>query len=341
MLLEKICKHILYCSEELKAAMHDFTKIARAASKSPDTLWKTLSSYDAPRVLSDTLLAIVAAVFLDSNWSNCKQWFTDYIFDRDVLDKYIFNASMVMPNGGPTSSGDPVTHLKKLAAETGLPLALRRLHAPACGITSAGPNVKDAMTAALKQTAMDPSRGRAFCPMALAPIPKKSVESDEQRKRAWDHQEQVAFGLRDFNYCTLWVGGHRVGPVVGSVSPRSALRRCANLALGGGGDLQTQEALHVASETLAKATTMESASDDLRQNLLRIKALESASRPPDTCAPAEEEESGAVEAEQVVVRCPAGTWPMLLSSATANELADESDDQDEHMDASEAMPERM
>ena len=339
--LKKICKHILHCSEELKAAMHDFTKIARAASKSPGTLWKTLSSYDAPRVLSDTLLAIVAAVFLDSNWSKCTQWFTDHIFDKDVLDKYIFNASMVMPTGGPTSSGDPVTHLKKLAAEAGLPLALRSLQAPACGIASAGPNVKDAMTAALKQTAMDPSRGRAFCPMALAPIPYKSVDSEEHRKRAWDHQEEVAFGLRDFNYCTLWVGGHRVGPAVGSVSPRSALRRCANLALGGGGDLQTQQALHVARATLDDATTMESASDDLRRSLLRINALESASRPHDSSATAEEEESGAAEAEQLVVRCPVGTCPMLLHSTTAGELSDESDDKDEHVAASVAMPDNM
>ena len=337
--LKKIHKHILHDSEELQAAIRHFTKIARAASKSPQTMWKTLSSYDAPRVLSDTLLAIVAAVFLDSDWSKCTQWFTAHIFDKNVFDKYIFDASMVKPNGGPTSSGDPVSHLKGIAAKAGLPLALRQIPAPACRNAFAGPNVKDAMTSTLHQTTMDASRGRAFCANALAPVTDKSVEKEKRGERAWDHQEKVAFGLRDFNYCTLWVGGHRVGPAVGSVSPRSALRRGANLALGGDSDRQTLQALQAAKTTLDSAKTMEDAGDDLRRSLVEMKILESASVHRNSSAEADGEEKDAAEGKQFIVRCPVGTWPMLLHNATEGELSDESDGRNGHMGAGATMPE--
>ena len=65
-----IHKYILHNSEELLSDIPHFAKIAQHASAKPDLLWITLSVHDAPRVLSDTLLAVAAAVFLDSDWSN-------------------------------------------------------------------------------------------------------------------------------------------------------------------------------------------------------------------------------------------------------------------------------
>ena len=328
---KKIYKHIKHGSEELEAAIRHFTKIARTASKRPETLWKTLSSYDAPRVLSDTLLAIVAAVFLDSDLIACTKWFTNHIFDKDVLDNYIFDANMVMADRGPTFSGDPVTHLKKLAAQAGLPLTVRHLPAPACGITSAGPNVKDAMAITFNQSTLDPSRGRAFCPMALAPVSEKSKYGEERRRRAWN-QEAMAFKLPDFNYCTLWVAGHRVGPAVGSASPRSALRRSANLALGGGSSKQTQAALLAVRAELDSAKSMEEAGMNLRKRLEDLNALEPASRPHERRAATEEEKSAAAECKQLVVRCPVDTWPILLHSSKAGELPTASDEEVEKVE---------
>ena len=331
---KKVHKHILYTSTRLCKAMGDFAKIAKRASANPASLWLTLSTYDAPRVLSDALLAIVAAVFLDSNWTTCKKVFTNKIFDKDILDHCIFDAKMIMPDGGPFSSGDPVAHLKRLGVKTGLPLAVRRLPPPACGASFASPNVKDALTASLQQTMLDPSRGQAFCPMALAPAPPteeedKAVCGEKRWRRDWNHQCEMAFGLRDFNYCTLWVGGHSVGPPVAASSPRSAARRCASLALGGGGDGQALEALMATKSVLACAQTMEGVSEDLKRMLFDMNVLQRASQTSGGSAGAREEEGDATRAEQLVVRCPAGTVPILLGNRTEAELSDSSSEKEE------------
>ena len=65
----KLHKHILHNCNTLQESMQEFAKTARRAKVSPANLWPTLSVCDAPRALSDTLLAVVAAVFLDSDWS--------------------------------------------------------------------------------------------------------------------------------------------------------------------------------------------------------------------------------------------------------------------------------
>jgi DNA-binding NarL/FixJ family response regulator len=49
--------------------MSDFSKIARLASLSPETLWLTLSAHDAPLAMSEALSAVAAAVLLDSGWA--------------------------------------------------------------------------------------------------------------------------------------------------------------------------------------------------------------------------------------------------------------------------------
>merc|ERR1719162_897004 len=100
--------------------MREFAKTARRATVNPATLWPTLSACDAPRALSDALLAVVAAVFLDSDWSTVVRVF-DPIFKRHVLD-YYFIPEMVRGDGGPSPSVDPVSHLRRLAAEKELDL---------------------------------------------------------------------------------------------------------------------------------------------------------------------------------------------------------------------------
>jgi hypothetical protein len=75
-----IHNHILESSDELKSNISDFAKIAHLASAKPQMLWPTLSARDAPRALSDTLLKVVAAVFLDTNWSTFQKLFDSWLY---------------------------------------------------------------------------------------------------------------------------------------------------------------------------------------------------------------------------------------------------------------------
>ena len=108
-----IHKYILHNSEELLSDIPHFAKIAHHASAKPDLLWITLSVHDAPRVLSDTLLAVAAAVFLDSDWSNFHRG-VDLFFRQHLMDK-MFIPQMTRADGGPVDSVDPVAHLQRLA----------------------------------------------------------------------------------------------------------------------------------------------------------------------------------------------------------------------------------
>ena len=115
--------HILESSDELKSDISDFAKIAHLASAKPQMLWPTLSARDAPRALSDTLLAVAAAVFLDTNWSTFHKLF-DSVFKVHVLDT-MFHDQMTSADGGLAASGDPVAHLQRLAGSAGLSMEVR------------------------------------------------------------------------------------------------------------------------------------------------------------------------------------------------------------------------
>jgi dsRNA-specific ribonuclease len=189
--------HILESSEELKSDMSDFAKIARLASHKPEMLWPTLSARDAPRALSDTLLAVAAAVFLDTNWINFHRLFGS-VFKVHLLDK-MFHDQMTSADGGITTSGDPVAHLQRLAGIAGLSMEV----CPA--------------EAALVAANTDLCRGRTFAKSGLSPDTSSTHPSV----------------LRDVHVCSLWIEGIQIGPHVTAASPRSATRRCASLAAPG------------------------------------------------------------------------------------------------------------
>ena len=107
--------------------MSDFAKVANCAAAQPEMLWPTLSARDAPRALSDTLLAVAAAVFLDTNWSTFHKLF-DSVFKVHVLDT-MFHDQMTSADGGLAASGDPVAHLQRLAGSAGLSMEVRTAEA--------------------------------------------------------------------------------------------------------------------------------------------------------------------------------------------------------------------
>jgi hypothetical protein len=189
--------HILESSDELKSDMSDFSKIARCASKKPQMLWPTLSARDAPRALSDTLLAVAAAVFLDTNWSTFQKLF-DPFFQAHVLDTML-QEQMTSADGGLAASGDPVAHLQRLAGSVGLSM---EVHFAGAELVANQPDL---------------CRGRTFDTSGLSPDTSSTPPS----------------GLRDVHVCSLWIGGIQVGPPVAAASPRSATRRCASLAAPG------------------------------------------------------------------------------------------------------------
>jgi dsRNA-specific ribonuclease len=189
--------HILASSEELKSDMSDFAKIARLASDKLEMLWPTLSARDAPRALSDTLLAVAAAVFLDTSWITFHKVFGS-VFKVHLLDK-MFHDQMTSADGGLTTSGDPVAHLQRLAGIAGLSMEV----CPA--------------EAALVAANPDLCRGRTFAKSGLSPDTSSTHPSV----------------LRDVHVCSLWIEGIQIGPHVTAASPRSAIRRCASLAAPG------------------------------------------------------------------------------------------------------------
>ena len=135
----RIQKHILHSSEELESDISDFAKVAHHASAKHGVLWLTLSAHDAPRALSDTFLAVAAAVFLDSDWNSFHRVFESVLKDH-VMDK-LFTHQMTSAVGGPVASGDPAAHLQRLADSEGLVLAVRRVPAPVAGFAQHRPCV--------------------------------------------------------------------------------------------------------------------------------------------------------------------------------------------------------
>jgi dsRNA-specific ribonuclease len=235
-------KHILHSSEELESHMEDFAKVAHHASDKPGVLWLTLSVHDAPRVLSDTLLAVAAAVFLDSDWTTFHRLF-DSLFKDHLMPK-MFTDEMTGADGGPVDSGDPVAHLRRLADSEGLALAVCRVPAPVAEDTHNSPCLWTSIVKAYADDEgmqkLDPFRGRAFDPSALPlfsspPHLMEPAQKDQDPiyLETKDRQCLIAGTLRDFNFCSLSLGGIAVGPPIGAASPRSAARRCASLAAPG------------------------------------------------------------------------------------------------------------
>lgn len=95
----------------LGEAIREFAKVSKLAARgSTAEFWQILSTHDAPRILSDALLAVIAAVFLDSDWLSCAK-----VFQRlfgDLISK-ICDAEGL-------SALDPVANLQHLAAREGL-----------------------------------------------------------------------------------------------------------------------------------------------------------------------------------------------------------------------------
>ena len=154
--------------------------------------------------------------------------------------------------------------------------------------TEAGPRVQESIASTVRQTTsnpLDPGRGRAFEPSALAPAPLTPAEvvalgPAALRRRTQQQQCQAAYTSRDINFCTLWLGGVPVGPPVGAASPRSAARRCASLALGSGGEGQTAEALRAVRLVLDQTNLNPAeAAMNVRNALLELGALGSTPRP--------------------------------------------------------------
>ena len=246
----QIHKHMLFDTaghHGLAEGIRKFSKIAKKAAKAgKKEFWQTLSVHDAPRLMGDTLLAIMAAVFLDSDWTNCasvfRQFFEKHFFD--VLE----NCHAVADDESPVV--DPVADLRRLADNEGLTVDIRPVLRP----TLPGPIgriVCDALASSCRPDEFDHTRGLAFCSLALATLPagRPQFFHGHSTERPAAAQCEVAFNLPDFNFCRLCLSGHAIGPPVGGTSPRSATRRCAALVLHDGGGL-TLEALRVVKAAL-------------------------------------------------------------------------------------------
>ena len=320
-------KHIVHNSTTLQDAMRDFAKTARRATGDPANLWPKLSDCDAPRALSDALLALVAAVCRDGGWSTMVRIFKP-IFEKHVLDHF-FIPEMIRRDGGPAPAADPVSHLHRLAAKENLAVGIQQLPEPE-STAVAGPRVHDAVTSAMRlntSNSLDPGRGRSFEPMALAPAPPTAVNATlsdaDQRRHDRLKQHQGAFTLRDFNPCSLWLGGVLVGPVVGSSSPRSAQRRLASLVLGGNDDGETSRALRAAALALDDAQSSDEAHEKVRRVLLERGALEEDSL-------VRENAGGGASKPPLVVRCPAARSENM--DAHLDVSSSNSEDVEEDMD---------
>jgi len=160
-------------------------------------------------------------------------------------------------------------------------LAVRRVPAPVAGVAHNRPCVWNAALemSGNRQLAQDrdPCRGKAFDAWALSPPPPPhpSMEpSQEDQERIAlenkDRQCEVAGGLRDFNFCSLWLGGIPVGPPVGAASPRSAARRCASLAAPG----LTAEALRSVKSVMVQASSAKEAQQIVRSTLVELGILQ-------------------------------------------------------------------
>ena len=226
---------------------------------------------------------------------------------------------MVDNNEGPISCADPVAHLKRLGDKTGLCIKVKSLRSCIFEVGANEPNITDALTSSLNRL-LDPSRGQAFCSMALAPQPP-SEENDTviyNPNRCKTNQWTRALSLRNFNSCTLSINGYQVGPPVAATSPRSAERRCATLALGGGDEIQTLQILRAAKAVIDCEKTVNEVYDNLAKFLYENGAIQ----------PVGEKmiRDGNARAGQLVVRCPRDTQPILTDGhETAAMLSDVED----------------
>jgi dsRNA-specific ribonuclease len=302
-----IYNHILHSSAELESHMEDFAKVAHHASDKPG-LWLTLSVHDAPRVLSDTLLALAAAVFLDSDWSNFHRVFASLF--KDHLMAKMFTDEMTAADGGPVDSGDPVSHLQRLADSEGVALEVRRVPAPVAEVAHKSPCLWTSIVkACAAEQNLDPFRGRAFDHSAL--VAQKHQDPIDLKTK--DRQCTVAGGLRDFNFCSLSLGGIPVGPPIGAASPRSAARRCASLAAPG----LTAEALKSVKSVLAKAkaSSAKEAQKLVQSTLVRLGILHELVREP-TSREGAEVETGL----EFVVQPPKNVDPQFLGVDAGGKL---------------------
>ena len=103
-----------------------------------------------------------------------------------------------------------------------------------------------------------------------------------------------------------------------ATSPRSAQRRCATLALGGGEEMQTLAALRAAKSVIYCEETIDDVYKQLRRFLCETGAVQ----------PVGDElvRDGTARAGQLIVRFPTGTQPILKDGpTTAAMLSDSSD----------------
>jgi hypothetical protein len=95
-------------------------------------------------------------------------------------------------------------------------------------------------------------------------------------KETKDRQCLIAGTLRDFNFCSLSLGGIAVGPPIGAASPRSAARRCASLAAPG----LTAEALKSVKSVLVNASSAKEAQKSVQSTLVSLGILQELVRDP-------------------------------------------------------------
>ena len=105
---------------------------------------------------------------------------------------------------------------------------------------------------------LGPGRGRSFDHLALEVV------------AAGGGTSEAAQQMRDYNFCSLWLGGVPVGPVVGAASPRTAVLRCASLALRGCStdDSQKRQALQAVRLACDRAESPLEAADSVQKQLL-------------------------------------------------------------------------
>jgi dsRNA-specific ribonuclease len=225
-------QYILHSSLELQEAISSFVNIAEHASEDPDTMRLTVTASDAPRMMSDTFLAVAAAVFLDSDYITYSKVFKSIIckhVDNAVLKAVSSRDRVAQIHGHPacrdcSSVGFVGVEFKQGSADW----------KDFMDIASGGSNVH----------VLDPCRGRAFDPQALSLVPSPSSIADQ----ASSHQHialkwRIALSLRDFHLCKLQVDGIDVGPPIGASSPRSATQRCSALMMGDERVLDSSEAV--------------------------------------------------------------------------------------------------
>ena len=196
--------HCRFHSAELGDAMRHFERFVRQAQKeSPGELWHQLIIHDAPRILGDMFIAVVAAAFLDSDWAKMCQMISP------IVEEHILG--FLSRADDDHAVLDPEMHAYEMAAERGVSLELL------------DGDVNTTTNNEIMESAQAASERHVFFQeVCMCGSEENTDLVDAGNKR----QRQIAFAQRDFSICRAVLGGISVAPPSMATSPRSSSRRC-------------------------------------------------------------------------------------------------------------------